>query len=103
MTLSKETLEKIAQIDELQEQLRAATAELSSLISKDTNDMFMMCYCDIPTQLYHLSGSVDEAKDAIVEFADDGEMYLKWRDKEYNSWSFNVDRHRFCILFDNEK
>ena len=103
MTLSKETLEKIAQIDELQEKLRAATAELSSLISKDTNDMFIMCYCDTPTQLYHLSGTVDEAKDAIVEFADDEEMWLKWRDKEYNAWGFNIDRHRFSILFNNEK
>ena len=102
MTLSKETLEKIADVENYSEMLRQALNELAKLVEKDTDEVFSICTQPyVMIQLYHNNRSKEEALEVLKEIADDGNVVKKWEDDKDTCYEMAIDRHSACVLLDN--
>ena len=104
MTLSKEALEKLADIDAYTMILQKSLNELAELVERDTDEVFSMCTSACYNlQLFHKNGTYEEALDILKELADDGSVETKWEDTEGTCYKLNIDRHKVCVVLDKQK
>lgn len=103
MNLSKETLEKLAELDTAREAFERIRKEANELIERDTDNLFCLCLSDLTTHMWYdnSKGTTPKTKQLLRDIVDDAALDISWQDAYMTCYKFNIDRQKCIILLRN--